>query len=568
MTAPARWALSKGKWAESSCPGHDLLLRVGRPDFPLALDVRQCAGIPIRAPRLKERLASVMSKPDLLKVAQDLPGIMWGSSLAILTDNTTGERLFLPDGGYTVRLFYVKTEDGLLLDTELEPIVAHRGIEWNIEFLVEFVATQFGTRGQTPFLGVKVVPPGCALVVTTGGDTRVTEKLWPNPTSTEPVSCEHAITDVYDHLVATVPELTLALSGGVDSSASGIFARRALGAKAPLKAIHFYTSLSPDYHEKALAEKVAGEIGAELIPIDVEGSLPFSEIQPEALPTTLSQELMFIGTNRALRRAVGNDVTILEGEGGDLLFHAVPDVDVIEDAFRDGGVPLALRTSTRLARLHNGSVPRLLTHAIMRRLSGAADAPLMGVAGELFTKTRNSLGNQSVLSAYPLRQRETLKALDSLLEVTAPVGRHGIRRINPLLAPPVVASALALKSYESFSEQNDRIVLRKLAAKYSPSKVLWRKTKGSFDAGLLRGLQIHRDNYLDLLQSGVLLSNGIISQEALRKALEKAEVGQSSAGITLGLLGCVEVYCAAWAGRIAQPSARKSSASELKTGSI
>lgn len=570
--APARWCLSRGRWAESSSPD-DLLLRVGQPEFPLNLDVWQCQGIPVCAPQLRRRIASVMSRTDLLKAAEDLPSLMWGSSVSILTDNNTGDRLFVPDSGYTVRLFYAKTDHGLLLDTELEAIVSHRGIEWNMGFLIEFAATQFGTRGQTPFLGVNVVPPGCALLVSTAGDTHVTQKFWPKPTATtQTVRCEDAIAEVYDHVVATSPNLTLALSGGVDSSASGIFARKAIGANTPLKAVHLYTSLSPDYHEKAFAEKIAADIDAELIPIDVEGCLPFSEIEPKTLPPALSQELMFLGANRALQQAVGHDATILEGEGGDLLFHAVPDIDVIDDAFRDGGVSLALRTCLRLARLHNGSVPRLLAQAMSRRLSlprgPGADTRQVGAANELFGDTPRNFGNRSSLSAYAARDREILKALDSLLEVTAPVGRSGIRRINPFLAPPVVVSALALKSYESFSERNDRIILRRLASKYSASKVLWRKTKGSFDAGVLRGLQVHRENYLDLLESGVFLSNGVIAKEVVVSAFKKVDVGQSSTGITLALLGCVEIYCAAWARKIAQRSVRKLRANELKTGSI
>lgn len=543
----------------------DMILRVDHPHLPLIGEVWQVPGITIFAPDLKKRIPSVLGNANIISAARELSELIWGSSVCILTDRETGDKLFFPDAAYTSRLYFAKFDGRVLVSTEIDGLIDKLGLDWNLEFLLQFSATQFGQRGQTPFLGVHVVPPGCALIISPVGEFRVTSQLWPKLQSTEPLSCQDAISQVYGHLTKTQQSFALALSGGVDSSASGIFARSALGSEPPLKAIHLHTSLSPDYQEKAFAEQIANEINAELIPIDIEQSLPFSEIEPGVLPKSLSQEMMFIGTNRAIGRELGDDVTLLEGEGGDLLFHAVPDVDVIDDAFADGGLKLALETSERLARLHNSSIFRLVTRAISQRLSlGRTGRHLQGVANSIFTKLPPiSRGNRET-GVYARRDRELISALDNLLEVTAPVSAIGIKRINPFLTQPVITAALALKSYDSFSVQNDRIVLRELASRHCNSEVLWRRTKGSFNAGILRGLQIHRNNYLDLMKNGVFVDSGLIDMNGLQRALREVDVGQSSAGITLALLGCTEIYCAAWKNWFTQRSDRNSMVHELK----
>lgn len=543
----------------------DLVVRVDQPQLQLIGEVWQVPGIKIFAPNLSQTILSVLARRDLFTAAQKLSGLLWGSSVCVLTDKETGDRLFYPDGAYTTRLFFAKSDGKVLISTEIEDLVAVLGLEWNLEFLLHFSATQFGQRGGTAFVGVHVVPPGCALLVPMSNEPRVTKQLWPTPQSNTRVSCHNAISEVYDHLTTTQKSFALALSGGIDSSASGIFARNSLGPDASLRAVHLHTSLSPDYQEKAFAEQIAREINAELIPIDIELSLPFSDIEPKVLPKTLSQEMMFIGTNRAIERELGDDVTLLEGEGGDLLFHAVPDVDIIDDAFADGGFKLAMATTERLARLHNSSIVRLLARAAFRRVSLAgANEHLQGVAGEIFTKMPTLSKDSREMSAVGRRDRDLIGALGRLLEVTAPTYAVGIKRINPFLTQPIITAALGLKSYESFSEMNDRVVLRRLASHHCESEVLWRRTKGSFNAGILKGLQVHRDNYFDLVKNGVLFNNGLIKMEGVERALREVDVGQSPAGITLALLGCTEIYCAAWKRSLTGRTDKVSMVHELK----
>lgn len=557
-----------GSWRQHSSGGDRLIVKNVGIQSRIGLDVWQCNGIPADVADLHTQLMSILTTSSgLVDVAHTLAGTIWGSSLCVVVDGRTGDRLFLPDVAHSVRLFYRHSKKGVLLDTELANLLRGDALEWNINFLVSFATTQFGISGQTPFAGIHIVPPGCALLVSSSGMIAI-EKIW--PANNREASFPSAVERVYSHLGRSVSDVVLALSGGVDSSSSAIFLRQAIGPYVPLRAIHFYTSLSPDYHEKCFAEKISSAIGAELIPIDIESYLPFKLTRTDKPPIVLSQEMMFIATNRAIQAEIGKEATILEGEGGDLLFHAVPDVDVIEDAFLDGGVRTALQTASKLARLHNGSIPRLVVMAALRRIR--QHLPLsnkivpVGIGDEIID-THNALSWS--LDLPPNRCYSSfdrlVKALDSFLEITDPVGTRSLKRINPLLAPPIVDAALGLKPHESFSEENDRIVLRQLAAQFCNSDVIWRRTKGSFDAGILRGMQAHQEQYLSLIDNGVLMDMGLITRSRIVDALRKVAVGQSSAGITLALIGCIEIYCASWKDYLAEPSATYSIASELNT---
>ncbi len=566
MRLVLRWQEKERSWHQDSSEGDRLLAQSCCAGLRFDTDVWQCKGIPVDAPNLYTQLKSISeASTDLLNVSRSLAGAIWGSSLCIITDKKTDDRLILPDVAHTVRLFYRQSANNIVLDTDLANLVLSQEVEWNINFLVSFATTQFGVSGQTPFLGINVVPPGCALQMSTSGAVTI-KKIWPFKNDT--ISFPTAVERVYSHLGKTIPDFALALSGGVDSSSSAIFIRRAIGPDVPLRGIHFYTSMSPDYNEKDFAKKIASAIRADLIPIDIESSLPFSCTQTDSPPIVLSQEMMFIATNHAIQIELGREVTILEGEGGDLLFHAIPDVDVIEDAFLQEGLRSALKTASKLAHLYNGSIPRIILQAIFRRIHHrfplCKRERMIGITDEIFDYHRIP----APLVNLQLRGRSSsldrlVQSLDSFLEVTDPAGDHGVKRINPFLAPPIVGAALALESHKSFSEENDRIVLRELASRFCSTDVIWRRTKGSFDAGILRGLQVNQEQYLSLIENGVLMAAGLIERSRIREALRQVAVGQSSAGITLALIGCVEIYCASWRNFLSQSSAKYSIAKDL-----
>lgn len=52
-----------------------------------------------------------------------------------------------------------------------------------------------------------------------------------------------------------------------------------------------------------------------------------------------------------------------------------------------------------------------------------------------------------------------------------------------------------------------------------------------------------------MIEQGVLISSGCLKRKEVDDAIKQLNVGQSAAGLSLALIGCVEIFCAAWSGK-------------------
>lgn len=528
--APARsgWRLERGAWTDAR--GYRALLSLdAAPDRPIGVTLLE-AGDRARA-YLRDahsRIERSLARARTLQEARDtVTRSVWGAYLLVLDEAASGRRLFMPDPLHSVRLYYRTDERGRVdVDPRAANLLDRASIDWNLDYLIEFACTQFGPLDETPFASVRVVRASCAA----------------------------ALDDVYSRIAHSHPNVCAALSGGVDSSAGAIFLRKALGANAPLAAVHLYSTSSPDCYERDMAARVADSIGAQLICIDIDRHLPFSERIVRTPPAALNQDMLFLGIDRAVSNALGPSSVLLEGQGGDLLFRAVPDANAVLDALRSNGWSFALRTAEKLAMLHNDSIPRILLMAakiaLRRRLFGQ-DAPASRqTMSRLFASyaPRAAAGRSrrhAPRADAPLD--ESISMLDRFVSIMTPVTDAAYTsRLNPYLAQPVVEAAFGLHSYDSFDHRNDRIVLREIASAHTPVDVLWRRTKGSFGIGFVKGIVSHYDALRELIRDGVLMRSGRLDEAELEHALKAVRVGQNAAAISVALVGCVEVFCASW----------------------
>ncbi|WP_138110450.1 lasso peptide isopeptide bond-forming cyclase [Burkholderia humptydooensis] len=553
--APPRsgWRLERRAWTNAHGYREWLSCAAG-PDRPIGVTLLEADG-PGRAylrdahSSLVRSLARARTLPD----ARDaVTRSVWGAYLLVLDEAATGRRLFMPDPLHSVRLYYRTGEHGRVdVDPQAANLLDRGPIDWNLDYLIEFACTQFGPLDETPFASVRVVPPGCALVVDADGRCAI-ERAWlPRAPAADDIraSCAAALDDVYSSIARSHPSVCAALSGGVDSSAGAIFLRKALGANAPLAAVHLFSTSSPDCYERDMATRVADSIGAALICIDIDRHLPFSERIVQTPPAALSQDMLFLGIDRAVSNAIGPSSVLLEGQGGDLLFKAVPDANAVLDALRAKGWSFALRTAEKLAVLHNDSIPRILLMAakiaLRRRLFGQDTSASERALSGLFASHAPRAAAEIPRRRAPLD--ESISVLDRFVSIMTPVTDAAYtRRLNPYLAQPVVEATFGLRSYDSFDHRNDRIVLREIASAHTPVDVLWRRTKGSFGIGFVKGIVSHYDAFRELIRDGVLMRSGKLDEAELERALKAVRVGQNAAAISLALVGCVEIFCASW----------------------
>lgn len=529
------------------------------PDRPIGVTLLEAGGRAHAYLRgARSSLEQALAHARTLSEARDaVTRSVWGAYLLVLDEAATGRRVFLPDPLHSVRLYYRTQGPGRVdVDPQAANLLDGAPIDWNLDYLIEFACTQFGALDETPFASVRVVPPGCALAVDADGRCTI-ERAWlPRAPATDDIraSCATALDDVYSSLARSHPSVCAALSGGVDSSAGAILLRKALGAGAPLAAVHLFSTSSPDCYERDMAARVADSIGAELVCIDIDRHLPFSERLVKTPPAALSQDMLFLGIDRAVSKAIGPSAVLLEGQGGDLLFRAVPDASVVLDALHGNGWACALRTAEKLAMLHNDSIPRVLLMAAkiaLRRQLFAQHAPAPRQSMSTLFAPRAPAG-RSRARAPRQTLDESISMLDRFVSIMTPVTDAAYtRRLNPYLAQPVVEAAFGLRSYDSFDHRNDRIVLREIASAHTPVDVLWRRTKGSFGISFVKGIVSHDGALRELIRDGVLMRSGRLDEAELERAFKAARVGQNAAAISVALVGCVEVFCASWQNFIA-----------------
>lgn len=560
MRAEPAWQLTQGAWLDNDATGYcEVIGGEGNRDQSIRtrlLTVRNRGRVHMKTSNfaIKRKLNEARDFSEATDVIVDL---VWGEYVAILEDSASARRVFMTDPLYSVRLYYRIGPNGeIRLDTRADNLLDDKSIEWNLDYLIEFATTQFGQIGETPFSQIKVVPPGHALLIGIDGEHVVKRVWYPKPACDQNIhsACAGAISHVYSSISANYSNVCAAISGGVDSSSGAIFLRKALGPDVPLRAIHLFSTSSPEFNEYSMARQVADSIDAELICIDVDKCLPFSDVVAANPPSGLSQDMLFLSIDKAIAEAIGSSTVVLEGQGGDLLFNAVPDARAVLDALRNRGWAFALRTAEKLAMLHNESVPRVLMMAgkiaarerLFRRDSSASTEPMSRLLVPLH---RNARGRRprSKNANEPCRSHFSLQDLDCFTSVMTPVTDLFLtHRINPFLAQPIVEAAMNITSYESFDDRNDRIVLRRIAHEITSVDVLWRRTKGTFDVGFIKGIQSNHDALRELLCNGVLMQAGRIDERELRLAFKETDVGQGAAAISLALLGCAEIFCRSW----------------------
>ncbi len=229
------WTLSRHAWLDQIASRYsDVLLDQGRDNRAVSaklLTISDFGKIRTKTSylRIRSKLQQAKNFSEAVDVILD---VAWGAYILVLDEMISSRRLFMADPLYSVRLYYTADTNGdIQIDTSVENLLKHTSIRWNLNYLSEFATTQFGPIGETAFSDIKVVPPGCALVIDLSGKC-VIERVWRSSRVCVPdidLVCAEAIGDVYSSIAEGYPNVCAAISGGVDSSSGAIFLRKALG---------------------------------------------------------------------------------------------------------------------------------------------------------------------------------------------------------------------------------------------------------------------------------------------------------------------------------------------------
>jgi asparagine synthase (glutamine-hydrolysing) len=412
---------------------------------------------------------------------------------------------------------------------------------WDLTYFTDFVAHGAVQDGRTPLQGIRAAPCGCVLRCDESGPALL--PLW-NPCATTPdsrTSLLDALELAMTELDADCPVL-LELSGGLDSSLLAALIARSRRPGRPMRCVHWRSGVGA-IDEAPYARDAAAALG---LPLDETepAVLPFAP--PEMLPlwSRPDSAMVFWERERSRHRLLGAylDHHVVNGHGSDAIFMTAPPSTAPADALLAGRLPLFVRKVRELAchyprpplHIALGAARAFGRHLLGRRRPGYTVAPH---AHPLLTgATRLPPGKLEQFAS-------TLRALD---EIAVDCRDASTRRAYPFLSQPVVEHALSTPSYELFSDQFNRLPLRRAAASFPDARNVRRMDKAETTGVTLLGLRHHHDSVKRLLMDGRLVREGVVCAEKVRQALNRARAGVATDLPFLCRLAGAELFIQSW----------------------
>lgn len=445
--------------------------------------------------------------------------IQWGEAclqrfrgmFALAIYDTQARELFLARDRTGIKpLYYHWGPCGFLFGSEIKSILRVPVVPRRLDYraLADFLVLGYPLAPKTMFLDVSELEPGTSLRVSRKGIEKQRFWSWAQLADgiEEPAALEQAeaaLTEsLREHLVSDVP-IGVLLSGGIDSSLLV-----ALLAKVLHEDVETFTVSFADaaYDESAYAEVVARSLGVRHRKIVLDPKLadislieqilvqfdqPFAD--SSAIPTYfISKEI-----RKSAKVAIG-------GDGGDEMFGGYRRFFHADMAKLAGTLPTSFLEasgvalgqiagiSPHLSRMgkrfirsaasrDEGRLLSLSCYNFPDQLPEIAEPTVMKTIGTYVPSfslnghgTNNPGGKEYVDSTV----RHVLPG-DYLRKVDVMSAAHGLEVRVPFLGEHVLECAARIPVRLKYSRKENKIILRKLAAKYLP-KVIVEKPKGGF----------------------------------------------------------------------------------------
>jgi asparagine synthase (glutamine-hydrolysing) len=432
-----------------------------------------------------------------------------------------------------------------------------------VSLLLPSVPALAGKR--TFFTGVEQLPPGSRIELLPGSGPLRSDTTWHPAPVLEPAAPQRlreALADAVSLRVATDPDLSCDLSGGLDSTSIAVLAARALppGRRLPAVTIHpegdtqgadlRFARLTAAAHQDRMVHLLL-PLAAEHLPYTAITAVPATD---EPVPSTLTRARL-TGQLRWMRTHLGTR-THLTGDGGDSILFQPP--LHLADLIRHHRWPQAVPEALGWARLrHTTPLPLLRDAHRAARLTRRQ--ALRHLALEVGSPDRNDHGNVRWFPLLPFpawatpaarellinaadeaaRAEDLLPGLDSSIRILVDEVREiarsatadkalaaecGIHLHNPFLDPQVITAVLTVPLERRPSLYSYKPVLRAAMADLLPAAVAARSTKGSFDADHFTGMRANLADLLDLA-GGHLAELGLIDPGRFRINLREAAAG-------------------------------------------
>jgi asparagine synthase (glutamine-hydrolysing) len=457
--------------------------------------------------RLVEQATDVAVIPQLyLELGERFPEKLVGAFAVAIWDPRSCTLLLARDRAGERPLYYRQQGASIAFASELSALTASGTVSASPDTnaIAGFLRFGYFPAPTTPLEQVYAVGPAEAICFTANGIQRHRYWSWPLTAGSvhplAPNEHERALNDfdtVFRNAVLKQSEVDVDfgvfLSGGVDSSLVAAVMRKLR----PEKRLNAYSLRFSEssYDEGDVAERVAGSLGVEFIPVWV---------KPEDFPPMLTELMQVTGMPLAdpawipstlLARRAAQDVKVaLVGEGADELFGGYPTYFGARCALYYSRLPAALRGLIHAAVDRLPATDKKVTLSFLLKrfvqgddLSGLERHRLWvsSIAPELLVK----LGIEHAFADYRaetdsiLNQVQRFDLENSLAEgLLTKADRSGMTQGLELRAPfldqAVMEFAGTLPEAERTRGISTKIFLKSYASRYLPKEIVYRRKRG------------------------------------------------------------------------------------------
>jgi asparagine synthase (glutamine-hydrolysing) len=453
-------------------------------------------------------------------------------------------------------LYYHHSAASLKWSSSLEHLAAWTGSpDLDLEYVADML-TRCGTRGRTPYRGIRAVLPG-TVIRARPGRFEVT-RFWQPPVGRplhyrrEEEYAEH-LRSLFEEAVrvrlAGAPAVCAELSGGLDSSSIVCMADRLVrssGTAAPRLSTFSYRT--PGTNDDAFIRAVEQSCAVQSVHLD-------GDLHPPLSVTCAGGSAPYWGAPRWIevsrRMREAGATVLLTGQLGDLVMaNWLDDAEQAADYLWQGKLVRALRESLAWSQSLQVTVYSILWRAL--RPNRALELRAGGKPYESFTPSfrkiaracARGMGWECPPGLLPSR-RKRLRSLMDLLEsrvLESPDTLAGASLAHPYAHRPLVEFMLAVPSAVACRPGEPRRLMRRALRGLVPDAVLRRRSKGSYEGLFLRAMRPCAAELLEDTRAMRLVELGCLDPVGIAARLRKLVEGLPCKEIQLRQVILLEVW--------------------------
>lgn len=486
----------------------------------------------------------------------------WGSYLAVVRDNRTGDAMLIRDPSGGIPAHIVDAGGLAVVCDELPGWLVQaigRPLPIDKDALACALALPMLTTHRSLLRNVVSLAPGAALPWRTRFDH--VQQVW-DPAAfwgsapADPHHLRNAVLEAVRHYRSQHQQILLELSGGLDSAVV-LGALATVSDVAGVRCVNFATTYAGG-DERRTARNAVAKAKVELIEmiareeeIDYEQHLS----GPQPLQPQLYGLDPIVETVVCELAETFGATAIFTGQGGDSVFYQMPTDKVAIDLMRARGLRALLSyEAVNAARRTHASLWKVQWRMLRDGLVGTAPERLPLNMNLLGSTAKSLMGSVRLehpwlanLSELPPGKQFHVLVLANCQLFNGPTRRRRqFSLIHPLMAQPVIEACLPIPSYDLSYGTNDRALARELFRDILPASISHRRGKGEVSSYYRRALVENLPFLRPFLLDGTLCAHGFIDADVLDELMTEDILMWSDEARLITILASFEAWARHW----------------------